>query len=179
MFKQGDAVVHPARGVGIVTSVEERRLRGTSERYYTLELLDGLGTRVMIPVSAEDALGLRPGIDASQLRRVWSMLAAKPKPMPSNYKERNRLVDKKLSENDIMKVAAVVRDLTNRERRNGELTTVTKRHLKRSLTMLSGEVAAALGIELEDAEAQIRSRLSHLPVEAATARRSAEAGPTA
>jgi RNA polymerase-interacting CarD/CdnL/TRCF family regulator len=58
-----------------------------------------------------------------------------------------------------MEVAAVVRDLTTRERNQGELTTVTKRHLKRSLTMLAGEIAAALGIELEDAEAQIRARL--------------------
>jgi CarD family transcriptional regulator len=159
MFKQGDAVVHPARGVGIVTSVEERQLHGTAEQYYTLELLDGLGTRVMIPVSAEDALGLRPGIEASQLRRVWSALKAEPKALPANYKERNRLVDERLSSGDIMEVAAVVRDLTTRERNQGELTTVTKRHLKRSLTMLAGEIAAALGIELEDAEAQIRARL--------------------
>jgi CarD family transcriptional regulator len=159
MFKQGDAVVHPARGVGIVTSIEERQRRGAAEKYYKLELLDGLGTRVMIPVSAEDALGLRPGIKASQLRRVWRTLRAEPRPLPANYKERNRLVDERLASGDILDVAGVVRDLTTRERDRGELTTVTKRHLKRSLTMLSGEVAAALGIELEEAEAQVRARL--------------------
>jgi CarD family transcriptional regulator len=159
MFKPGDAVVHPARGVGIVTSVKERNLRGTPEPYYTLELLDGLHTRVIIPVSAEDDLGLRPGIESSELKGVWDVLSADPEPLPADHKERNRVVDERLSGGDTHKVAAVVRDLTCRERSRGELTTVTKRHLKTSITMLAGELAAAQGIELDDAEIQIRARL--------------------
>lgn len=163
MFKQGDAVVHPARGVGIVTSVKERRLRGTSEQYYTVELLDGMGTRVMIPVSAEDTLGLRPGVKRSQLQGVWHVLEAEPRKLPANFKERNQVVDERLSEGNILEVAAIVRDLADRERQQGELTVVTKRHLKRSLTMLAGEVAAAQGIEVDDAEVQIRARLRTQP----------------
>ena len=163
MFKQGDTVVHPARGVGIVTSVEQRQLRGTTEQYYTIDLLDGLGTRVMIPVCAEGTLGLRPGIKVSQLNRVWRVLAAEPQRLPAGYKERNRLVDERLSGGDTLEVAAVVRDLIDRERRKGELTIVTKRHLRRSLTMLAGEIAAAQDVDLDNAEVQIRARLrTHL-----------------
>ena len=163
MFKQGDAVVHPARGVGIVTSVEERRLRGTPEQYYTVELLDGMGTRVIIPVSAEDTLGLRPGVKRSQLQGVWRVLQAAPRQLPANFKERNRVVDERLSAGNVLEVAAVVRDLASRERKQGDLTVVTKRHLRKSLTMLAGEVAAAQGIEVDDAEVQIQARLRAQP----------------
>ena len=168
MFKQGDAVVHPARGVGIVTSVDERQRRGTSQQYYTLKLLDGMGTRVSIPVSAENTLGLRLGVKRSQLQGVWRVLQAEPGKLPSNFKERNRLVDERLSEGNTLEVAAVVRDLADRERRRGELTVVTKRHLRRSLTMLAGEVAAAQGIQVGAAEIQIRSKLQARPGDTAT-----------
>ena len=168
MFRQGDAVVHPARGVGIVWSAEERRLRGTAEQYYTIELLDGLGTRVMVPVSAEDALGLRPAINVSQLSRVWRVLAAKPKQLPADFKERNQFLDEKLSSGDILDVAAVVRDLTDRERQQGELTVVTKRHLRTGLARLAGEIAAVQGVDLDNAEVQIRARLRTHPGDATT-----------
>ncbi len=69
-FKQGDPVVHPARGVGIVTSVDERQFRGTAEQYYTIDLLDGLGTRVMIPTSAAETLGLKPSTLESRMAKL-------------------------------------------------------------------------------------------------------------
>ena len=159
MFKQGDTVVHPARGVGIVTSLERRRLRGTPEQYYAIELLDGMGTRVMIPVSAEEALGLRPGIKASQLKGVWRVLASEPQVLPADFKERNRLVDERLSGGHILAVAAVVRDLADRERQQGQLTIATKRHLRESMSRLAGEIAAAQGVDLDNAEIQIQARL--------------------
>ena len=159
MFKQGDSVVHPARGVGIVTSVEERQFRGTAEQYYTIDLLDGLGTRVMIPTSAAETLGLRPGIKVSQLKRVWRVLAAEPQRLPADAKQRNRLLDERLADGDTLALAAVVRDLSDRERHQGELTIVTRRHLRKSMSMLAGEIAAAQGVDLEGAEAEIRARL--------------------
>jgi CarD family transcriptional regulator len=166
MFDKGDAIVHPARGVGIVTSVEERKIRGTAQQYYTIDLLDGLDTRVMVPVAAEDTLGLRPAIPASQLQRVWRVLSAEPQVLPADHKERNRLVDERLAGGDTLEVAAVVRDLADRERQQGELTIVTKRHLRRGLTMLAGEIAAVQGLDLDDAEVEIRSRLRCEPTAA-------------
>jgi CarD family transcriptional regulator len=159
MFRQGEAVVHPARGVGIVTSVDERDLRGSTEKYYSIELLDGLGTRLLVPVSAEDSLGLRPGIKASQLDQVWRVLGAEPEQLPADHKERNRLLEEKLSGGDVLDVAAIVRDLTDRERQQGELTIATKRHLRASLARLAGEVAAAQSVDLDSAEVQIRARM--------------------
>ena len=166
MFKQGDAVVHPAHGVGIVTSVDERRFRGTTEQYYTIDLLDRLGTRVMMPTSSAETLGLRPGIKVSQLKRVWRELAAEPQRLPADAKQRNRLLDERLADGDTLALAAVVRDLSDRERHQGELTIVTRRHLRKSMSMLAGEIAAAEGVDLEDAKVQIRARLLTHPGDA-------------
>jgi CarD family transcriptional regulator len=169
MFRQGDTVIHPVRGAGIVTCVGKRRLRGATDQYYTIDLLDGLGTRLMIPVSAEHTLGLRPGIKASQLHRIWRVLAADPRQLPADYKKRNKLVDERLSGGDTIELAAVVRDLADRERQQGELTIVTKRHLRKGLAMLSGEIAAALDMDLDDAEVLIRARLRAEPCHPAIA----------
>jgi RNA polymerase-interacting CarD/CdnL/TRCF family regulator len=120
----------------------------------------------MIPVSAEDTLGLRPGIKVSQLQRVWRVLAAGPRRLPADYKERSRLVEERLSSGDTVEVAAAVRDLADRERQQGKLTIVTKRHLRRSLMMLAGEIATAQGVDLDNAEVQIWARLRTCPSDA-------------
>jgi RNA polymerase-interacting CarD/CdnL/TRCF family regulator len=79
--------------------------------------------------------------------------------LPEDHKERNRLVEDRLNDGDTLAVAAVVRDLAERERQRGELTIVSKRLLDRGMALLAGEVAAAKGIDRERAELIIRERL--------------------
>jgi hypothetical protein len=67
-FKVGDAVVHPLRGAGVVTAVEERELRGDSDEYYSIEMMGVPTTKLIVPTDAAEEVGLRRAISRSRLR---------------------------------------------------------------------------------------------------------------
>jgi CarD family transcriptional regulator len=169
MFEVGDAIIHPVRGAGVVERVEERPWRGSSDLYYRIKLLDQPGTKLMVPTSAAETIGLRRAIPESKLSKVWQVLHADPKNLPSNHKKRYKLLDNKLHTGNVFEVAEVVRDMAWRQQQEGNLTTMGKRRYGEGMRILAGEIAAVKGIELEEAEAQIRAKIqeSISPVPAA------------
>jgi len=160
MFRQGDAVVHPARGVGVVENIIERELRGVREPYYQIRLLGSTETTILIPVSAEQKMGLRSAMPRSGLSKVWDLLRSTPSDLPANHKERYRLLEEKLHTGDVVDITEVVRDMAWRERQEGQLKTVGKRIYQRGLTLLAGEVAAALDVDQLNAMTQIHDILA-------------------
>lgn len=159
MFKVGDAIIHPVRGAGVVVRVEKRQWHGNSNLYYRIKLLGQPGTRLMIPVSAAETLGLRRVIPQSELKKVWRVLCAAPRTLPADHKERYKLLDDRLHAGDVFQVAEVVRDMNWRQQREGNLTTMGKQRYEEGMKILAGEIAAVQGIDLDDAEAQVRAKL--------------------
>lgn len=160
MFKAGDAIVHPIRGAGVVERVVERQWRGSNDLYYRIKLLSQPGTKLMIPTGAAEKLGLRPAIPRARLKKVWRVLSADPKTLPDKHKERYALLQDKLHAGDVFRVAEAVRDMTWRRQRRGNLTTTGKRLYEEGMGILAGEIAAVQGLDMGDAEAQVRERLS-------------------
>jgi CarD family transcriptional regulator len=159
VFQAGDAIVHPIRGAGVIVRIEERMWRGGNSLYYRIKLLDQPTTRLMIPTSEADTLGLRPAIAQSEVDRVWRVLGSKPQSLPSNHKERYKVLEDKLYAGDVFQIAEVVRDMAWRRQMEGSLTTVGKRRYDESVRMLAGELAAVQGIDVSDAEAQILEKV--------------------
>lgn len=159
-FKTGDAIIHPVRGAGLVVRVEERQWRGRDALYYRIELLGQRGTQVMVPAGAVEKIGLRRAIPRSKLNQVWRVLRADPKKLPTNHKQRYKLLGDKLHAGDVYQVAEAVRDMAWRQQRQGNLTTMGKRMYEEGLRILAGEIAAVQGVDLNAAEAQVRDRLS-------------------
>jgi CarD family transcriptional regulator len=160
MFKAGDAIVHPVRGAGVVVRVEERQWRGSSDLYYRIRLLGQPTTKLMIPTGAAETIGLRRAIPRSKLKQVWRVLRAAPETLPTDHKKRYRLLEDKLHAGNVFQVAEVVRDMAWRQQQEGSLTTIGKRRYEEGMKILAGEIAAVQGVDLDDAEAQIRARLS-------------------
>jgi CarD family transcriptional regulator len=159
MFKAGDAIIHPVRGAGVVERVEKRPWHGQSDLYYRIKLLGQESTRLMIPVSAAETLGLRHVIPRFKLGQVWRVLRADPDTLPADHKKRYRLLKGKLHTGDVFQVAEVVRDMAWRQQRQGSLTTVGRRIYEEGIALLAGEIAAARSIDVADAETQVRGRL--------------------
>jgi len=160
MFDTGDAIVHPTRGVGVVVDIQEREWQGSSSRYYQIELLGREpALKLMIPIEEAEELGLRLAIKRSEVEQVWRVLKSEPNDLPSNHKTRHSQLREKLRTGDVYQTAEVLRDLTWREKEEDHLTTRGSRIHKEALMCLSGEVAAALEIEVPEAEAQVRERL--------------------
>lgn len=162
MFEKGDAVVHPTRGVGVVVDIEEREWRGSRSRYYRIELVgQEPSLSLMLPVEEADELGLRRAISESEMEKVWHVLHSDPQKLPSNHKTRHSLLRDKLHAGDVFQVVEVLRDLTRR-RREDHLTTRGKRIFKEGMMFLSGEIATAQGIDVVEAESQIRAELREI-----------------
>ena len=159
IFEAGDAIVHPIRGAGIVERVEEHQWRGSNDLYYRINLLGQPGTKLMVPTSAAEELGLRHAIPQSNLNKVWRVLRAIPNTLPGDHKARYELLEGKLHTGDVFQVAEVVRDMAWRQQRKGRLNVVGKRRYKEGIKMLAGEIAAVQGVELNNAEAQIYAKL--------------------
>ena len=158
MFSAGDAIIHPVRGAGVVVGIEVRQWRGTSDRYYKIQLLSQHGVTLMVPINAAEMLGLRRTIPRSKLNQVWRVLHDNPRELPANHKQRYQLLKDKLHAGDVFQVAEVVRDMTWR-RRDSKLTTVGKRLYDEGLALLAGEIAATQDIDVNDAEVQITGQL--------------------
>jgi RNA polymerase-interacting CarD/CdnL/TRCF family regulator len=159
MFEVGDAVVHPIRGAGVVTDIEELRRDGADKAYYKIELLSQVRTNLMIPVKDAAARGLRRAIRQSKLNRVWRVLRDSPEKLPGDHKKRQELLERKLVSGDLMQVVKAVRDLAWRQHKENGLTATGRRLYRKGINLLAGEVAASQGTDLTDGEAQVRNQL--------------------
>jgi CarD family transcriptional regulator len=162
MFEAGDAIVHPARGAGVVVRIEERQWHGTSGQYYRIKLLGQPGTSLMIPVGAAETIGLRPAASRSKLDHVWRVLRADPEKLPADHKARYELLNGKLYAGDVLQVAEAVRDMVWRQKQEGSLTTQGKRIYEDGMRILSGEIAASQAIDMADAETQVSEKLAEI-----------------
>lgn len=161
MFKVGDAVVHPIRGAGVVIGLEELRRSEGVKRYYKIELLAQAGTSLMVPVKSAETRGLRPAIPQSGLSQVWGVLGDKPEDLPSNRKERYRVLDDKLKSGDVLQVSEAVRDMAWWRHKEDGFSTREKRIYQKALALLAGEIAAVQEVKVGEAEAEIRDRLDN------------------
>jgi CarD family transcriptional regulator len=144
-----------------VREVKEIAFLGNAKkRYYSIELLSQPETTVMVAVNNEKKIGLRSPITQSKLKRVWRILRAGPRTLPSDHNKRYALLKEKLRDGDIFEIARVLRDLAWRQEKRRSLTVRGKRLYEESLELLASEVAGAQGSDFDVAEAQISDRLA-------------------
>jgi CarD family transcriptional regulator len=161
-FEIGERVVHPIHGAGIVESVEKKEYRGIEDIYYRIRLLGPVSTSVMLPESVADEVGVRRAVSGDELKAVWQRLSSQPEELPGNHKKRYAVLEDKLETADPCQIAEVIRDMAWRQKEEGKLNTVGRRHYQNGLRFLAGEVAAIEDIEVEHAEAKILEAVSDL-----------------
>ncbi|ADU52396.1 transcriptional regulator, CarD family [Thermaerobacter marianensis DSM 12885] len=145
MFEVGDRVVYPMHGAGVIEAIEEREVLGKRHRYYVLRLPVG-DMRVMIPTTTASRCGLRPVIPAEQVPAVLDALGDPAPPMDPNWNHRYREHADKLRTGDVLEVAAVVRNLSARQRERG-LSGGERRLLDQARQILVSELTLASGLD--------------------------------
>ncbi len=158
-FKEGDAVMHPARGAGRILRIEERSWEGVQTQYYVIEMLDQPRSTVRIPIGRADGLGLRRTMPASELGTIWEVMQSDCEELPTEHKERSNLLNARFAGGDALRIAAIVRDLTGYQHEHGRLNTAGEPMFRKALKFLAMEVAATKGIDLDHAELQVRAHL--------------------
>jgi len=162
MFEIGDAVVHPAKGAGIVTGV--RRMPGLRKQLqcYKIKMIDErTKTVLMIPVEKAGDAGLRPAISKAGLGDVWETLTAVPQELPMEHKVRYKLLKEKLQTGIVTQVAEVIRDLEWRRINvdKKKLNMPGQRIYDTAMRLLSGELAISQEISVQTAKVQVEDIL--------------------
>lgn len=88
-FKVGDKVVYPSQGVTVVEEISAEVLAGCEMKCYHLRLL-GSDSKVMVPVTNSERVGLRPLSERKVVKQVMKRLKAAHGENADDWKDRYR-----------------------------------------------------------------------------------------
>lgn len=162
MFQQGDRVVHPSHGAGVIKELRtaEAVIEGIDE-YYVVELFANRLT-MMIPVRNATSLGLREANQAL-VERALETLTEEPCHLPNEFKTRQKELTDKLRTGDTCQIAEVCRDLTWRSK-CGQLTSTDARILEQARSFVATELAAVRGCDPQEASEELSALLAQAMV---------------
>ena len=110
-FKVGDKAVVPNQGVGVVTEVKLLLMGGVEQPCYIIKLMDS-GVTYHCPVGRATANNVRDVMPADRIEDLYEILRDRDKPADKQtWNRRYREYTKKITTNDPLEVAAVLRDL--------------------------------------------------------------------
>ena len=171
-FKKGDTVIYPQHGACKVIAIrkEDPLSTGKAQDYLILEAVIG-EMRLMVPMAKVDDVGVRPPVSPDELEDLVAVLAKADPRVPSNWSRRFKNHQEKLKSGDVYQVAEVVRNLASRNR-DASLSAAERTMYERARVNLISEIAPALKVTPEDAEAYLDDALAKgvlKPVKAAKA----------
>jgi CarD family transcriptional regulator len=153
IFDEGDNVVYPHHGAGVVLKKESRDLMGETRDYLTIKILHNDMT-VMVPCENAHRAGLRRVIGEDDVKRVIDVLTGEVSDMPKNWNRRFKYNREKIKTGDVFELAEVVRNLAIREWEKG-LSTGEKQMYTRAKKILASEFMYARDTDAEGAEEYI------------------------
>ena len=157
MYQVGDRIVYPMHGAGIIESIEEREILGSTKEYYILHIPCG-DMEVMIPVENSDVLGVRVVSSRDAAAKAMDILSLSSTHMTGNWNKRYRENMEKIKTGDIELVAEIVRNLTRVDREN-RLSAGEKKMLSNVRRILQSEIMLVFDIGEEEARNRIEEAI--------------------
>ncbi len=159
-FKKGDTVIYPQHGACKVIAIrkEDPLNTGKAQDYLILEAVIG-EMRLMVPMAKVDDVGVRPPVSPDELEDLVAVLAKADPRVPSNWSRRFKNHQEKLKSGDVYQVAEVVRNLASRNR-DASLSAAERTMYERARVNLISEIAPALKVTPEEAEAYLDDALA-------------------
>ena len=170
-FKKGDTVIYPQHGACLVVGTKKEEHFGVAQDYLILKtVINEMNIRV--PVAKAEEVGVRPPVSADELEDLVAVLS-KPDPrVPSNWSRRFKNHQEKLKSGDVYQVAEVVRNLAARNR-DASLSAAERTMYDRARINLISEIAPALKVSAEEAEAYLDDALARGVLKPARAKKKA------
>lgn len=153
-FKTGDKVVYPAHGVGIIDSIQLRKVSGAEQKFFMITILE-TAMKIMVPVNQSKTVGLRKIVDADMVDKVYEILKDRDVTLDTQtWNRRYREYSQKIKTGSVLEIAKVIRDLsvlrTDKELSFGE---------RRMLDTAQGLLVKELSIAKASPEDSIRAEL--------------------
>ncbi|MBQ9061124.1 MAG: CarD family transcriptional regulator [Firmicutes bacterium] len=149
MYQEGDKILYPMHGAGIIKHIEKKEILGSVKDYYILHVPCG-DMKVMIPVDNCDAIGVRPIVTEEEIRRAIEILKQESTQMTGNWNKRYRENMEKIKTGNIELVAEIVRNLTRIDREN-RLSAGEKKMLTNVRKILQSEIMLVCNIDETEA----------------------------
>lgn len=156
-FKEGDKVVYPAHGVGVVDSIKMRKISGAEQKFYNITISE-TGMKIMVPTAQADTVGLRQVVDSKTVDEVYDILKQKNVAVDTQtWNRRYREYSQKIKTGSVLEIARVIRDLSvlkgDKELSFGE---------RRMLDTAQGLLVKELSIAKSSTETKIKAELEQL-----------------
>jgi CarD family transcriptional regulator len=152
-FKNGDQVVLPPYGVGIVSGTTTKTIAGTDLQYYQVEFPNGT-SRAFVPVRAPQEAGLRPALTGEEVKSVLERLQNGRINLPKQWAARHRKVTDILTSGDPYQIATLASELRRWDLERG-LPDLDRQAYRRALRLLAGEISAVMDLSNVEARALI------------------------
>ena len=161
-FKVGDKVVYPAHGVGVVDSIQVRKVSGSEQKFFMISVVE-TGMKIMVPVVQCKTVGLRKVVDTKTVEKVYDILRDKKVTIDNQtWNRRYREYSQKIKTGSVLEIARVIRDLSvlkgDKELSFGE---------RRMLDTAQGLLVKELSIAKSSTEENIKAELEELCAPAA------------
>jgi len=158
MFRIGDMIAHPMHGAGVIDSIEEKNMNGSTRLYYILKMPAG-GMVVMIPTESTEQIGVRPIVDAGAADALMASMCEIDVEMTSNWNRRYRENMQRIKSGDLLEVARVVKGLMSRDSEKG-LSTGERKMLHSAKQILISEIVLSKKLTYEEVESQLNASLA-------------------
>jgi len=111
VFNVGQMAVYPAHGVGVIESIEQRKVGESEQAFYVMKILNN-NMVIMIPTATSQNVGLRQIITPKEVNEVFDILQEKDVVIgPQTWNRRYREYMEKIKTGSVFEVASVLRDL--------------------------------------------------------------------
>lgn len=155
-FSVGDKVVYPGHGVGEISDIMSKKIAGTEQRFFEIEIVD-TGMRIMVPTAQAESVGLRKVVDKKAVDKVYTILKDRNfKIDTQTWNRRFREYSQKIKTGSVYEIAEVLRDLSVL-RLDKELSFGEKKMLDTAESLLISEIAIAKSRTQEKVKVEIDS----------------------
>jgi len=152
-FQVGDKVVYPSQGVSVVEQIADEQLAGQEIRCYHLRLLS-TNSRVMVPVTNSERVGLRPLADATQVSQALRRLRGQEAGGENDWKDRYKANLDRIKTGDLGEIVAVLLCLAEVASRK-TLSFRERKMFDHARQLLAYEVAEVEDRPVEDVDGEI------------------------
>jgi CarD family transcriptional regulator len=157
-FRVGQKVVYPNHGVSLVEKIEPGHMDGVEQLYFHLRLLAN-NSKVMVPKSNLDLVGLRPLCHTRDVRALFDILEDGNIDTYKDWKGRYKQNLDKMKTGRLTDVAEVLKNLRLVSQRKS-LSFREKKMYERAKYFIVSEVAHVKGINEREAEELVEQSLN-------------------
>lgn len=157
-FTVGQTVVHPNHGAAVIERTEDREFGGQKRQYLVFSVPEQ-DLILKVPVEACEDVGIREPVCKTAGKRILKQLQGETVLKKGTWARQFKARQRAVQSGDPERIGDVVRDLHVKYGEKGRLSAAEKRLQTKARKMLIGELAAALEIEYEDAEAKVDKAL--------------------